>query len=141
RFSPQERARIGVHTCPGGDLDQTHSASVDYAGLLPLVFDLKAGRFYIQLASESNRERVLGLIASHLKPDQVVFVGVIDPLDPEVESAEEVRERVLQAAAFIPVAQLGTTDDCGFSPFADDCSTSRDVAFAKIRARVEGTTL
>jgi 5-methyltetrahydropteroyltriglutamate--homocysteine methyltransferase len=37
--------------------------------------------------------------------------------------------------------QLGTTDDCGFSPFADDLSTSRDTAFAKIKARIEGTKL
>jgi 5-methyltetrahydropteroyltriglutamate--homocysteine methyltransferase len=36
---------------------------------------------------------------------------------------------------------LGTCDDCGFAPFADDTSTSRDIAFAKIRARVEGTAL
>jgi hypothetical protein len=39
----------------------------------------------------------------------------------------------------IPVAQLGTTDDCGFSPFADDMSTSRDTAFAKIANRVAAT--
>jgi 5-methyltetrahydropteroyltriglutamate--homocysteine methyltransferase len=39
------------------------------------------------------------------------------------------------------LAQLGTTDDCGFAPFMDDTSTSRDVAFAKIRARVAGTEL
>jgi len=36
---------------------------------------------------------------------------------------------------------LGSTDDCGFSPFGDDTSTSRDTAFAKIRARVAGTAL
>jgi hypothetical protein len=36
---------------------------------------------------------------------------------------------------------LGTTDDCGFSPFGDDTSTSRDTAFAKIAARVTGTAL
>ncbi len=141
RFTPTEQARIGVHTCPGGDLDQTHSASVDYAELLPLLFELKAGRFYIQLASEPDRVHVLRQIAAHLKSNHVVFIGVTDPLDPQIESPEEVRERVLQAAAFIPLDQLGTTDDCGFSPFADDSSTSRDVAFAKIRARVQGTAL
>jgi 5-methyltetrahydropteroyltriglutamate--homocysteine methyltransferase len=48
---------------------------------------------------------------------------------------------VLEAAEYIPVEQLGTTDDCGFSPFCDDTSTTRDKAFAKIRARVEGTRL
>jgi 5-methyltetrahydropteroyltriglutamate--homocysteine methyltransferase len=31
--------------------------------------------------------------------------------------------------------------DCGFSPFADDTSTAREVAFSKICARVEGTAL
>ncbi|HUE88115.1 MAG TPA: hypothetical protein VMO26_18740 [Vicinamibacterales bacterium] len=35
RFSPEERQQLGVHTCPGGDRDSTHSAEVDYAELLP----------------------------------------------------------------------------------------------------------
>jgi 5-methyltetrahydropteroyltriglutamate--homocysteine methyltransferase len=52
-----------------------------------------------------------------------------------------VRDRVLQAAKYIPIDRLGTTDDCGFAPFCDDRSTTRDTAFAKIRARVEGTAL
>jgi 5-methyltetrahydropteroyltriglutamate--homocysteine methyltransferase len=141
RFSPEERQRIGVHTCPGGDRDSTHSADVDYAELLPGLFQLKAGSFYIALAGEPDRLHVLKIIRRHMKPDQRVFVGVIAPIDPRVETAEEVRDRVLEAAQFIPIAQLGTTDDCGFSPFCDDRSTSRDTAFAKIRARVAGTAL
>ena len=140
-FTAQERSRIGVHTCPGGDHDSTHSADVDYAGLLPVLFRLRAGRFYVQLASEPDPARVLGLIRDHLPPDRLIFVGVIDPIDATVETAEQVRDRVLLAARYLPVEQLGTTDDCGFAPFADDTSTSRDVAFAKIRARVEGTRL
>jgi 5-methyltetrahydropteroyltriglutamate--homocysteine methyltransferase len=70
-----------------------------------------------------------------------VFVGVVAPIDPRVETPEEIRDRVLEAAEFIPVDRLGTTDDCGFSPFSDDTSTSRDKAFEKIRARVLGTAL
>ncbi len=58
-----------------------------------------------------------------------------------VETAEQVRDRVLVAAEYIPLDRLGTCDDCGFSPFGDDTSTSRDTAFAKIAARVEGTHL
>ena len=139
RFTREERNKIGVHTCPGGDQDSTHSAGVDYNGLLPLLFQLQAGRFYIQLASEPERKRVLTEIRRHLQPDQILFVGVTDPINPMVETAEQVRDRVLEAAQFIPLECLGTTDDCGFSPFADDRSTSRDTAFAKIRRRVEGT--
>jgi len=138
-FSDAERRRIGVHTCPGGDHDSTHSADVDYAGLLPVLFRLRAGRFYVQLASESDPERVLGLIREHRQPDQVVFVGVTDPINPAVETPDQVRDRALLAARYIPTPSLGTTDDCGFAPFADDTSTSRDIAFGKIRARVEGT--
>ncbi len=140
-FSEEERRRIGVHTCPGGDQDATHSADVDYAGLLPGLFTLKAGNFYVQLASEKDRRRTLDLIRRHSQPEQTVFVGVTDPIDPRVETPEEVRDRVLEAAEFIPLDRLGTTDDCGFSPFGDDTSTTRDVAFAKIRARIAGTEL
>jgi 5-methyltetrahydropteroyltriglutamate--homocysteine methyltransferase len=139
RFAPDERSRIGVHTCPGGDQDSTHSADVDYAELLPSLFDHQAGRFYIQLASEADRPRVLRVIAEHAGPEQQIFVGVIDPIDPRIESAEEVRDRVLEAAEFIPVERLGTTDDCGFAPFGDDTGTARETAFEKIRARVDGT--
>lgn len=140
-FPSEQRQRIGVHTCPGGDHDSTHSADVDYASLLPFLFQLNVGRFYIQLASELDRRRVLKIARGLLKPGQILFVGVIDPINPKIETPEQVRDRVLEAAELIPVEGLGTTDDCGFSPFADDTSTSRETAFAKIRARVEGTRL
>jgi len=141
RFSPEERQRIGVHTCPGGDQDSTHSADVDYADLLPDLFNLTAGNFYLQLASEPDRRRVLGIIRDHARPGQRIFIGVTDPIQPRIETPEEVRDRVLEAAEFIAPERLGTTDDCGFSPFGDDLSTARDTAFAKISARVTGTRL
>ncbi|MEO7385471.1 MAG: cobalamin-independent methionine synthase II family protein [Gammaproteobacteria bacterium] len=141
RLSPDERRRVGVHTCPGGDRDSTHSADVDYADLLPSLFQLNAGMFYVALAREPDRGRVLALISRELKPHQRVFVGVVDPLDPRIDTPEEVCGRVLEAASYIPLSQLGTTDDCGYAPFCDDTSTSRETAFAKIAARVAGTRL
>jgi 5-methyltetrahydropteroyltriglutamate--homocysteine methyltransferase len=122
-------------------MDATHSADVDYAGLLPDLFRLEAGNFYIQLASEKDRRRVLKLIKEFVRPDHKIFVGVIDPIDPRIESPEEVRDRILEAAEFVPLEQLGTTDDCGFAPFSDDTSTARETVFEKIRARVAGTKM
>ncbi|HYO13192.1 MAG TPA: cobalamin-independent methionine synthase II family protein [Thermoanaerobaculia bacterium] len=141
RFSFEDRQRIGVHTCPGGDRDSTHSADVDYAELLPSLFELKVGSFYVALAGEKDRVRVLKIIRDHMKANQQVFVGVVSPIASRIETPEEVRDRILEAAEYIPLEQLGTTDDCGFSPFCDDTSTTRDTAFAKIRARVLGTAL
>ena len=140
-FTVEERAKIGVHTCPGGDQDSTHSADVDYSALLPSLFRLDAGNFYVQLASEKDRRQVLQLISEHSRAEQTIFVGVTDPINPAVETPDEVRDRILEAAEFIPLHRLGTTDDCGFAPFGDDQSTARDVAFAKIRARIAGTEL
>jgi 5-methyltetrahydropteroyltriglutamate--homocysteine methyltransferase len=136
-----ERRRVGVHTCPGGDRHSTHSAEVPYAQLLPSLFRLNATHFYVALTREPDRIQVLELIRAHLQPHQRVFVGVISPIDPRLETAEEVCARVLEAARYIPLDQLGTTDDCGFAPFCDDTSTTRELAFAKIRARIDGTAL
>ncbi len=141
RFTKEEQKKIGIHVCPGADHDATHSADIDYTDFLPMLFDLHVVNFYLQLASEPDHKKVLKTIQKYLKPDQLVFIGVIDVNDPRVETPEEVRDRVLEAAQYIPVHQLGTTDDCGFSPFCDDVSTTRETAFAKIRSRVEGTLL
>ena len=141
RFSPDERKVIGVHTCPGGDIDSTHSADVDYAEMLPLLFEMNVGYFCMELAGEADPVRVLKIIRQHMKPDQKIFVGVVSPIDPRIDTPEEVRDRVIEAAKYIPIEQLGTTDDCGYAPFSDDTSTTRDTAFAKIEARVRGTAL
>ena len=141
RFTDAERQRIGVHTCPGGDQDSTHSADVDYADLLPALFTLNVHNFYVQLASEQDRARVLGIIRDSSRDDQRIFAGVIDPINPRVETPEEVRDAVLEAAEYIPLSRLGTCDDCGFSPFGDDTSTSRDTAFDKIASRLAGTRM
>ncbi|MPZ46538.1 MAG: 5-methyltetrahydropteroyltriglutamate--homocysteine methyltransferase [Betaproteobacteria bacterium] len=141
RFTTEERVRLGVHTCPGSDLDSTHSADVDYGQLLPSLFEINVRNFYVALAGEKDRRHILRMIRQYLKPGQRVFVGVIAPIDPRLETAQEVRDRILEAAEYISVNQLGTTDDCGFSPFCDDTSTTRAMAFAKISARIEGTSL
>ena len=141
RLDPATRHKVGVHSCPGGDHDSTHSADIAYSELLPLLFELNAPNFYLQYASEKNKRQVLEAIKESLRPGQRVFIGVIDVLNSRIETPEEVRDLILEAAEYIPLSQLGTTDDCGFSPFADDMSTSRDIAFEKIGARIKGTRL
>jgi methionine synthase II (cobalamin-independent) len=153
RFTAEERKNIGIHTCPGGDCDSTHSADVDYADMLPSMFKMNAGYFLIQLASEPDKERIYKLLGEHSRSDangvpQVCFIGVINPLDPTVETPEQVRDDLLLASKYIPVERLGSTDDCGFSPFSIDVKPkhgspdfARDVAFQKIESRVKGTLM
>jgi methionine synthase II (cobalamin-independent) len=153
RFSPAERKNIGVHTCPGGDCDSVHSKEVPYEKLLSKMFQLNAGYFLIQCASEEDKESVYKLVGEHSRDDangvpQVCFMGVIDPLSPEVETPEQVKHDLVTAAKYIPVERLGATDDCGFSPFSRDVKPkhgspdfARDIAMQKIAARLEGARL
>jgi methionine synthase II (cobalamin-independent) len=153
RFTAEERKNIGIHTCPGGDCDSTHSADVDYAELLPSMFKMNAGYFLMQMASEPDKERVYKLVGEHSRDDangvpQVCFIGVCDPLNPEVETPEQISEALQTAAKFIPKERLGATDDCGFSPFSIDAKPkhgsadfARDIAFQKIKARVKGAQM
>jgi len=93
----------------------------------------------MQMASEQDPEKALKIVGDLLRPNQRVFIGVIDVVNEEIESDELVCDRVFVSARHIPVEQLGTTDDCGFSSFGDDIVTSRGTVFAKISARVRGT--
>jgi methionine synthase II (cobalamin-independent) len=153
RFSPEERQNIGIHTCPGGDRDSVHSADVPYNNLLPEMFKINAGYFLMQLASERDKDSVFELIGKYSRDDangvpQMCYIGVINPQNPRVESPQEICDQLVRAADFIPKERLGATDDCGFSPFSIDEKPNhgspdyaREVAFQKIRNRVEGTRL
>jgi methionine synthase II (cobalamin-independent) len=153
RFTPEERVNIGIHTCPGGDRDSVHSADVPYSDLLPSLFQMNAGYFLIQFSSERDKDPVLQLIGENSREDangvaQVCYIGVVNPQNPRVESAQEICDTLVHAADFIPKERLGATDDCGFSPFSIDEKPShgspdfaRDVAFEKIANRVQGARM
>jgi methionine synthase II (cobalamin-independent) len=153
RFSPEERMNIGIHTCPGGDCDSVHSKEVPYAMLLEHMFDMNAGYFLIQCASEEDRGSVYEMCGKYRRDDadgvsQMCFMGVIDPLSPDVETPEHVRDELMMASEHIPMNMLGATDDCGFSPFSRDVKPkhgspdfARDVAMQKISARLEGARM
>ena len=103
--------------------------------------------------ASATRTRCSRSSAQHLRDDadgvaQTAYIGVINPQNPRVESPQEIADQLIRAANHIPKEQLGSTDDCGFSPFSIDEKPNhgspdyaREVAFQKIRNRVEGTRL
>jgi methionine synthase II (cobalamin-independent) len=115
------------------------------------MFGMNAGYFLIQLASEREKDRVYKLIGENIRDDadgvaQMAYIGVINPLNPRIESPAEVRDALVRASNFIPKERLGATDDYGFSPFSIDEKPNhgspdyaREVAFQKITNRVQGT--
>lgn len=121
-----------------GALDKgAHSVQIDFTeGRLAVKLD-PSGQLLQSFIDLNNQ------VLARFSPEerQRIFVGVTDPINPRMETAEQVRDRVLEAAEYIEPGRLGTCDDCGFAPFGDDTSTARETAFAKIRSRVAGTQL
>lgn len=156
RIPEHLRANVGVHTCSGNDHDSHHSHDVDYAELIPELFAIEAGYFLMEAASDAEPERVARLVGEQLaKWDHVtrprqpqILLGVTRTVTPKLETAEDICDQLVRAARFIPPTLLGSTDDCGFSPYLVDQKPrhgspdfAREVAFAKIAARVRGTAM
>ncbi|WP_232225474.1 uroporphyrinogen decarboxylase/cobalamine-independent methonine synthase family protein [Leucobacter salsicius] len=147
------RSAVGVHTCPGNDQDSAHSADIDYAELIPELFQIEAGYFLVQAAGEPEPDRVARLVGRQLRQISAaggraprVLFGVTNPTSPKLETEREIAEQLVRAARFVPPELIGSTDDCGFSPYLVDEKPrhgspdfARDVAFAKVAARVRGT--
>ena len=105
------------------------------------------------MASERDRETAYKLVGIHLREDakgvpQMAYIGCIVTQSPRPKSAQEVCDQLVAAANFIDKQHLGSTDDCGFSPFSIDKKPNhgspdyaRDVAFQKIANRVAGTKM
>jgi 5-methyltetrahydropteroyltriglutamate--homocysteine methyltransferase len=134
RFTRDEQDRIGVHVAPG-------AGHAGYLELLPHLLQLDVRRFYLHMGGDDCRAEILATVAEFCRMDQEIFVGVVDPDDTRVETPEEICERLLEAAEYIPRARLGSCDDRGFAPLAEDQRRARETAFAKIAARVEGTRM
>src|SRR4051794_21473718 len=78
-----------------------------------------------------------GLDAAALEPiaHKTVIVGVLDLGDPEAETPDAVARRIEAALTVIPEERLQVGPDCGMKYLP------RELAFAKLRALVEGARL
>ena len=122
---------------PAGICDSTHSADVDYAELLPSLFELKAGNFYVAFAGEPDRARVL---QDHPRVHQAGPAGIRWRRRADRSAHRDAgggprpgpggRRDTSRSSSLAPPTIAGSRRS------ATTTSTSRDTAFAKIRARV-----
>jgi 5-methyltetrahydropteroyltriglutamate--homocysteine methyltransferase len=68
-------------------------------------------------------------------PGKTIILGVLDLSDMTVETPETVASRIRRALKHVPAERIVVAPDCGLKYLP------RDVAFAKMRAMVEGTKL
>jgi 5-methyltetrahydropteroyltriglutamate--homocysteine methyltransferase len=114
---------FGLHICRGNN--QSHFyAEGDYS---PVTRLFERSRFD-RLLLEYDDERSGGFEPLAAVPeDQVVVLGLVTTKRPALETAEELRARIAQAAAHISLDRLALSPQCGFASMMEgNAITSED---------------
>jgi len=123
------QAKIGLHICYGNRYGKP-TWEGNYRYLFPTILDARVDQLTLEFARRGQED--LGLFREYAPPFEL-GLGVIDVKSHVVETPDMVAERIRHALEVLPAERLYVNPDCGCFHLP------RDVAFAKLRAMVEGT--
>ena len=89
----------------------------------------------VQAISIETAQQELDTAVLRSLPGKTIILGVIDLSTDYAESAEVVAERIRRGLANVEPERVVVAPDCGMKYLA------RDVAFAKMKAMVEGAAI
>ena len=124
-------ARIAVHICYGNRYGKP-SWEGSYRYLFPAILDAKVHQLTLEFARRGGEDLDL---FKEFNPPFELGVGVIDVKTHEVETPDMVAEHIRRSLEVMPAERLYILTDCGC------VHLPRDVAFAKMKAMVEGTRI
>jgi len=124
-------AKIALHVCYGNRYGKPSWAG-NYRYLFPTILEANIQQLTLEFARRGGED--LELFKEF--PNKLeIGVGVIDVKTHEVETAEIVAERLRKALKFLPAERVFALPDCGC------LHLPQEVAFAKLRAMVQGTRI
>jgi len=124
-------AKIAVHICYGNRYGKP-SWEGSYRYLFPTILEAKVDQLTLEFARRGGEDLDL---FKEFKPPFELGLGVIDVKIHEVETPEMVAEHIRKALCVMPAEKVYILPDCGCFHLP------RDVAFAKMKAMVEGTRI
>jgi 5-methyltetrahydropteroyltriglutamate--homocysteine methyltransferase len=124
-------AKTAVHICYGNRYGKP-SWEGSYRYLFPTILDAKVHQLTLEFARRGGED--LDLFKEFDSPFEL-GVGVIDVKNHDVETPEMVAEHIRRALKVLPPQRLAILTDCGCFHLP------HDVAFAKLKAMVEGTKI
>jgi 5-methyltetrahydropteroyltriglutamate--homocysteine methyltransferase len=125
------QAKIAVHICYGNRYGKP-SWEGSYRYLFPAILEAKVNSLSLEFARRGGEDLDL---FREFKPPFELGAGVIDVKDNSVETPDIVAERIRKTMKFVPPEKLYVLPDCGLF------HVPRDIAFAKLRAMVEGARI
>lgn len=123
-----------VHLCRGN----FQSAWVSQGGYEPvaeiLLNDMEVDAFFLEYDDERSGDFAP---LRFLPEDKMVVLGLMSSKYPSVEPADEIKKRIEEAAAYVPIEQLALSHQCGFSSTAHGNLLSEEDQWRKLERTVE----
>ncbi len=124
---------FGLHLCRGNNQSKFY-ASGDYAPITRVFRNTKFNRFLL----EYDDERSGGFEPLREVPaDRTVVLGLISSKKPELESKDEIKKRIEEATAYIPLERLAVSPQCGFASTMEGNLVTPSDQLAKLRLVAE----
>jgi 5-methyltetrahydropteroyltriglutamate--homocysteine methyltransferase len=102
---------FGIHICRGNNQSKFY-ASGDYEPISRIFSQTHFQRFLLEYddARSGGFEPL-----RHVPQDRFVVLGLVTTKKPQLESAEELRQRIEEAARYFPLDRLALSPQCGFA--------------------------
>jgi 5-methyltetrahydropteroyltriglutamate--homocysteine methyltransferase len=125
---------ITTHLCRG-NFRSSWAASGGYDFVAEALFsELDVDGFFL----EYDDERSGGFEPLRFVPEgKMVVLGLVTTKRPELESPDDLKRRIDEAAKYVPLDQICLSGQCGFSSTVEGNALTRDQQLAKLRLIVE----
>jgi 5-methyltetrahydropteroyltriglutamate--homocysteine methyltransferase len=124
---------FGLHICRGNNQSLFYAAG----GYEPIARVFSRTRFQ-RFLLEYDDERSGGFAPLRDVPsDRTVVLGLVTTKKPRLESVDELRHRILEAARLVPLDRLALSPQCGFASTMEGNRISPDQQRAKLQRVVE----
>ncbi len=123
-----------VHLCRG-NFKSAWVAEGGYEPVAEILFnDMAVDGFFL----EYDDERSGDFAPLRFVPDEkLVVLGLMSSKRPEIEPADEIKQRIEEAAAYVPLERLALSHQCGFSSTAHGNLLGEDDQWRKLERTVE----
>jgi 5-methyltetrahydropteroyltriglutamate--homocysteine methyltransferase len=132
--------QLRMHLC-WGNYEGPHTRDVPLADIIDIVLQARATAISFEAANPRHAHEWTLWEAVRLPEEKILIPGVIDSTTNFVEHPQLVCQRIVQFARLVGRERVIAGADCGFSTGAGTTRVEPRVAWAKLRALVEGAEL
>jgi 5-methyltetrahydropteroyltriglutamate--homocysteine methyltransferase len=124
---------FGLHICRGNNQSMFYASG----GYEPIARVFSRSRFQ-RFLLEYDDERSGGFEPLRAMPeDRTVVLGLVTTKKPRIESVEELRARIAEAAEIVPLDRLALSPQCGFASTMEGNRISAEEQWTKLRRVAE----